>query len=151
MERLGTLLAAAALLCGACRGAPARTQAAAAGQEAAFMDTEWKGQFSGALQGSRRVVRSEAEWRQVWAEIGQAVPAAPDFKSLVAAAVFLGQRSTGGFGVKWLEPDLSGPALVLRYKEIRPRGMTMQVLTQPFAVKLFPRTAADIRLEEQPD
>ena len=133
-----------ALALGACRGAP-QPQI----KEAAM--TEWKGQFSGALQGAQRVIRSEPEWQAAWAEIGQAAPAAPDFKSRFAVAVFLGQRSTGGYRVQWLEPDSSGPATVVRYREMKPQGMAMQALTQPYAVKVFLLDKPEIRLEQAAD
>ena len=133
-----------ALALGACRGAP-QPQV----KEAAM--TEWKGQFSGALQGAQKILRSEAEWLAAWAEIGQAAPAAPDFKSSFAVAVLLGQRSTGGYRVQWLDPDSSGAATVIRYKEMKPQGMSMQALTQPYAVKVFPRGKADIRVEAAAD
>ena len=146
-----------ALALGACRGETPRplpagegtTAAQAKVKEAAM--TEWKGQFSGALQSAQRVIRSEPEWQAAWAEIGQAAPAAPDFKSRFAVAVFLGQRSTGGYRVQWLEPDSSGPATVVRYREMKPQGMAMQALTQPYAVKVFLREKADIRAEAAAD
>ena len=113
--------------------------------------TEWKGQFSGAVQGARRLIRSEAEWSAAWAEIGQSAPAAPDFKTHFAVAVLLGQRSTGGYRVQWLEPASSGTQTVIRYKVMKPQGMAMQALTQPYAVKVFPLEKADIRAEEAAD
>jgi hypothetical protein len=112
---------------------------------------EWKGQFSGALQGARKVIRSEADWRASWAAIGQEAPPAPDFKTQFAVAVLLGERRTGGYRVLWLEPDSSGAATVVRYKEMKPQGMAMQALTQPYAVKVFPLGGGDIRVEEAAD
>ena len=144
MHKLWTTTAVLGLALGACRGAPQATV-----KEAAM--TEWKGQFSGALQGAQRVIRSEPEWQATWAEIGQDAPAAPDFKTHFAVAVLLGQRSTGGYGVAWLEPDSSGKATVVRYREMKPQGMSMQALTQPYAVKLFSREKADIRVEAAQD
>jgi hypothetical protein len=147
---------AAALLVlglGACRSAaPAPGSAATArgGVKEAAMQ-EWKGQFSGALQSAQRVIESAAQWQALWSEIGQAAPAAPDFKSSFAVAVFLGQRSTGGYSVEWLEPDSGGAATVVRYKESKPQGITMQVLTQPYSVKVFPRGRSQIRVEAAQD
>ena len=112
---------------------------------------EWKGQFCGVLKGSHRVLATAQQWAQAWAEIGQPAPPAPDFNSVFAVAVFLGERSTGGYGVKWLDPAASGPAAVVRYHETKPRGFATQVLTQPYAVKLFPRTARDMLVEALPD
>jgi hypothetical protein len=152
-------VAVLALGLGACRSArpqpvpPTPADAATAAQakvkEAAMQD--WQGQFSGALQGAQRVIESPAQWQALWSEIGQGAPDAPDFKSSFAVAVFLGQRNTGGCGVAWLKPDSSGPATVVRYKETKPQGITMQVLTQPYAVKVFPRGKFQILVEAAPN
>ncbi len=112
---------------------------------------EWKGQFASVLQGAQRVIESTAQWKTLWSEIGQAAPAAPDFKSSFAVAVFLGQRNTGGYRVEWLQPDASGAATVVRYKEMTPQGITMQVMTQPYAVKVFPRGQRQIKVEAAQD
>ena len=153
MNRAWACLSIVTLLCGACKNAPAHKAVAPAlevgNKEAA--DMEWKGQFCGVLQGSHRVINTAQQWQAVWAEIGQAAPAAPDFKAYFAVAAFLGQRNTGGHGIKWAQPDSSGPATVVRYREIRPRGIAIQVLTQPFAVKLFPRSMPEALVEALPE
>jgi hypothetical protein len=140
----GRILLLAGLALGACR-----SQGSAPAKEAVM--SEWKGQFSGAVQGARTVIRSEDAWRGTWAAIGQEAPPAPDFRTQFAVAVLLGQRNTGGYRVLWLEPDSSGTATVVRYKEMKPQGMAMQALTQPYAVKVFPLGKPDIRVEESAD
>jgi len=113
--------------------------------------TEWKGQDSGVGEGSHLVIRSQPQWQALWARIGQAAPSAPDFQSSFAVAVFLGQRSTGGYRVQWLEPEAAGPATVVRYRELKPRGFAIQALTKPFAVKVFASAAAEIIVEAIPE
>ncbi|MBI5241963.1 MAG: protease complex subunit PrcB family protein [Elusimicrobia bacterium] len=113
--------------------------------------TEWKGQFSGALQGARKVIRSAADWRSSWAAIGQEAPTAPDFKTHFAVAVLLGERRTGGYRVQWLGVGPAGGATVVKYKEMKPEGMALQAVTQPYAVKVFPLEGGDIRVEEAED
>ncbi|MDD5655799.1 MAG: protease complex subunit PrcB family protein [Elusimicrobia bacterium] len=143
----------AALFFSACAGKPvgappANDRApAAAGEdastpvkEAAML--EWKGQFSSAEQPDARALKTAADWAAAWAAIGTAAPEAPDFQGFFGAAVFLGQRSTGGFGVRWLEPRRRDGKLEIFYQETKPTGLTMQVITQPYAVKLFPRGGA---------
>ena len=109
-------------------------------EEAATM--EWKGQFSGVERPAARVIRTPADWAETWADIGATPPQTPDFKTYIGAAVFLGQRNTGGHGIRWLEPQLRGDRLDIFYRETKPTGLTMQVITQPYAVKLFPRERA---------
>jgi hypothetical protein len=142
-----------ALGLGACRSAAPAPGAAATAPQAQVKEAamqEWKGQFSGVLQGAQRIIESVEQWRALWSDIGQAAPAAPDFKSSFAVAVFLGERNTGGYGVHWLGPA-SDAAPVIRYKETRPQGITMQVLTQPFAVKVFPRGGSQAQVEAAKD
>ena len=150
--RLWPVLAILTVACGACLG-PANKGAAPAPEigfkEAAAM--EWKGLFCGVLQGSHRVLSTAADWRQAWADAGQAAPPTPDFKAYFAVIVFLGQRNTGGYGVRWTDPESSGATTVARYRIVTPRGLSIQVLTQPYAVKLFPRTAPEIRVEALPE
>jgi hypothetical protein len=142
------------LAAGACRSVAPTTQGATASaqgkvKEAAVM--EWKGQFSGAIQGGQRVIESAEQWQAAWSEIGQKAPAAPDFKTFFAVAVFLGQRNMGGYRVQWLEPDSTGSALVIRYKVLKPQDFGIQVLTHPYAVKVFPRGKAQIKVEAAAD
>jgi hypothetical protein len=150
MDKSWPAVTVLALGLAACRGAmPSPSDAATAQQdrakEAAMQ--EWTGQFSGMLQNAQRVVASVAQWQALWSEIGQSAPPSPDFGSSVAVAVFLGQRSTGGYRIQWLQPDSSGTVTVVRYKEMKPQGITMQVLTQPYAVKVFPRSRSPITVE----
>ncbi|MFA6002799.1 MAG: protease complex subunit PrcB family protein [Elusimicrobiota bacterium] len=112
---------------------------------------EWKGQFCASSQSGHRVATSPEEWASAWAAVGQAAPSAPDFSQQFAVFVFLGQRNTGGYGVKWLETTSSDTVLSIRYLETKPSGMTMQVMTQPFAVHLFPRTGRQIKVEKASD
>ena len=117
-----------------------RREAPARPQEAASM--EWKGQYSGVNAPGARVIKTLEDWALTWADIGATAPAAPDFKSWFGAAVFLGQRNTGGYGILWLDPRTAAGVLKLGYRETTPTGMTLQVITQPYAVKLFPRGGA---------
>ena len=154
MDKSWAAVTILALGLGACRSAPTTPRDAATApqtkvKEAAML--EWKGQFSGVLQGAQRVIESAAQWQTLWSEIGQGAPAAPDFESSFAVAVFLGQRTTGGYRVEWREPDSSGTSTVVRYKEREPQGITMQVLTQPYAVKVFPRGKSQIAVEAAQD
>lgn len=114
-------------------------------------ESEWKGQFSGARQGARKIIRSEADWRSVWAAIGQEAPPAPDFKTHFAVAVLLGERRTGGYRVQWLDAGPAAGATVVKYKEMKPEGMALQALAQPYAVKVFPLAGGDVRVEEAAD
>lgn len=113
---------------------------------------EWKGQFCGKMEGDARVVTTQAQWEAAWKAVGQPAPAV-DLERNFAAAVFLGQKNTGGYGVAFLEPvrDLKAGTLTVTYKVTGPKGMAIQTLTQPYAMRLFPKTDLTVRLELKND
>lgn len=116
------------------------------------MPSEWSGSTGGGQKPGAQVIFSEEQWKELWAKLGKTAPAV-DLKTHVAAAVFLGERPTGGFGVSWAEPAQSKDAVVLRWKEKAPASdsFVMQMITDPWAVKLFPKTAKAVRLEKEAD
>jgi hypothetical protein len=104
---------------------------------------EWKGQFSSVNEPAVRVIKDGAQWAKTWTDIGAGAPATPDFKSYWGVAIFLGQRNTGGYGIRWLPTVVHAETLTVRYQESKPRGLVVQVLTQPYAIKLFPKAGAE--------
>ncbi len=110
---------------------------------------EWKGQHCRVMADGTRVARTPAEWKALWADIGVEPPPV-DLSNHFAAAVFLGQRMTGGFRVEWLEPGLDGGRYKVPYRVQEPAGFAIQVLTQPYAVRLIPKTALDIDVSPAP-
>ena len=113
-------------------------------KERSFM--EWKGQFCAVNEPSHRLIMDQNQWSALWRELGQETPAA-DLAENFGAAVFLGTCSTGGYSVKVLDPALEDGRLVVRYKVSPPRGLSIQALTQPYAVRLFPRSPLEVRME----
>lgn len=117
-------------------------------KERTFM--EWKGQFCAVSEPSHRLIMDLEKWDRLWAQIGQVTPPA-DFAVNFGAAVFLGTRSTGGYSVKLLDPVVEDGQLVVRYKVFPPRGLSIQALTQPYAVRLYPKSALEVRMEAAPE
>ena len=111
---------------------------------------EWTGAYCEVAEASHRVVATPAEWEKLWKEIGRPAPPA-DLAAHYAVAVFLGTRNTGGFGVAFEPPASAKEGAVVRYKVKTPRGMVIQALTQPYAVRLYPKTKAPVRVEAIPD
>lgn len=133
------------LLAAACRPAPKAPDVL---KEAVPM--EWKGQFCSKEEGDARVVTTQAQWEEVWKAIGQPAPAA-DLRDHFAVAIFLGLKNTGGYGVAFLDPAIDDRAgtLTVKYKVTNPKGMAMQALTKPYAVKVFPKTNLAVHLALQ--
>ncbi|MBI4679549.1 MAG: protease complex subunit PrcB family protein [Elusimicrobia bacterium] len=108
---------------------------------------EWKGQYCSQAEPSTRVATTAAQWAALWSDIGREAPQA-DLGTHFAAAVFLGQRNTGGYGVRFMEPVAEGKTLKIRYETLTPKGFVTQAFTQPYAVRLFPKTDLQVLVRE---
>jgi len=147
MNKIAALLLI--LLAASCRKAPAvisSPSTAATAKETVPM--EWKGQSSSAAKPWTVIVKTQAQWEKVWETIGQEPPPV-DFTAHFAVAVFLGQKNSGGYGINFLDPthDSAAQTLTIRYEMTSPKGMAIQVLTQPYAVRLFPKTDLAVNVE----
>ena len=112
----------------------------AAGKKKEKKAIEWKGAFCSVTEPTTSVVKTMEDWDGLWTMIGKPAPEA-DFKKFFAVAVFLGTEPTGGFSVSW-----EAAANTVRYKVKKPEGMVIQSLTQPYAVKLFPKVNGEIKV-----
>jgi hypothetical protein len=110
-----------------------------------------QGAYSGISDASEVVVRSPAEWNALWkAHAGlQPIPAV-DFSQELVAAVFLGTRPSGGFGVEILGTRREAAALVIEYRERVPAAsdIVTQALTSPFHIVKLPRFDGSIRFRK---
>lgn len=97
------------------------------------------------------VVRTEAEWQQLWNEHAprQPIPKV-DFAARMIVGVFLGTRPTSGFGVQIVEVGELQDALRVKYTERAPApgAMVTQVLTSPFALVSVPARSVEVRFEQ---
>ena len=136
---LATLFAVFLLLAG-CGGVTA-----ANAQE----ETEWRGSRGGKEAFSVVVARTPEAWRALWEGIGQPPPVEFDATRNIAAALFLGQRRTGGYGIAIESVGRRGAFMVVRFQEIRPApdAMVTMALTSPYLVRLIPKTELAIAFE----
>ena len=77
---------------------------------------------------------------------------AVDFAREEVAAVFLGTRPTGGFGVEIVGAGQKAGAFVVQYRETKPAAdaITTQVITSPFLLVAMPKVNGDVKLERVP-
>ena len=93
------------------------------------------------------VVRTGAEWQALWKQHDRDSPAPPvDFTQYTVAAVFLGSRPTTGFTAEITGVKTEGTRTVVEYLERQPPrdGFAAQVLTSPFQIVRFARTAGPV-------
>jgi hypothetical protein len=95
------------------------------------------GQQSGVEEQREIVIRTPADWKALWKEHAPDVPMPSiDFSKSIVAGVFLGSRSTGGYGVTIASVDRQGTELVVRWREQKPapNAMVIQAVTFPFVL-----------------
>lgn len=121
--------------------------AAKARKALAHRPMENEGSYSKVTQPGHEVVQTPEQWRALWDKLGKAAPSA-DLSKNFAVAVFAGTRNSGGYGIVFDAPVKEQDALVVRYKVTKPKGMATMALTQPYAVRLFPRQSGlPVRVE----
>ncbi len=142
---LASPLALACLLFGACR-----TDSGAAPETGREL---WQGAHSHVRQADTRLVRQPEEWFRLWNDIGREAPR-PLGENEIAAALFLGERRTGGYAIEILGVDLDDGHRVVRYREKAPPpdAIATQVLTHPWAVIVLSRDGPPViaRQESRP-
>jgi hypothetical protein len=95
------------------------------------------------------VLRNNRDWMMFWGT--EAPGMLPD--DAMAIVVCLGQRSTGGYGVKVTDAREENGNLVIDAQETRPQGIVTQAFTAPLCVKLLEKTDKPVvvnRLEPSP-
>lgn len=109
---------------------------------------------SSAIQETRvAVARTPEAWAELWAEHGaNRVPHPPapevDFERHMVVAVFLGTRTSGGYGVEIAECRAHEDRIVVRARETRPApdAMVTMALTAPYAMVAVPRAEGQAEL-----
>lgn len=108
------------------------------------------GERSGIAEARTVVVRSDAEWQELWSEARVRKPFPNvDFSTRMIVGVFVGTRPTSGYSVRIVEVRAQENALLVAYAEHRPspRASVMQVLTAPFELVSVPRNEGEVRFE----
>jgi hypothetical protein len=103
------------------------------------------------IDGSRQVVvRDAAAWGTLWKQhAGDRPMPVVDFSKEAVAAVFLGTRSTGGYGVAIAGGQQKAGAFVVEYRETSPGpgAIAAQVITSPFSIVAMPKVDGDVKFE----
>ncbi len=114
---------------------------------------EWQGAFSSVAKPRSVLVTSAAAWRRLWRhDVGAQAPAV-DFHRFVAAAVFLGIRPTGGYGVVFSTAvAVERGRAVIHYREKKPgRGdFVIESLTRPYGIRLYPKPRGKASIRKLP-
>jgi hypothetical protein len=109
-----------------------------------------KGDQSNIDEPGQVVARSAAEWEALWQRHSPDRPRPTvDLTRETIVGVFLGSRSTAGFGVEIVAAAIEQGVLVIRYRETRPAagGIVAQVITSPYHIAALPRHSGEVRFE----
>ena len=107
-----------------------------------------QGDGSRIVEARQVVVRTQEEWRALWAaHAGPSQPPPVDFTEWLVAAVFAGERAVPGFQIEVVGSRREGMALALLIEERRPAWDTVaaQVLVTPFHIVSLPRYEGEVR------
>jgi uncharacterized membrane protein len=114
-----------------------------------MLHTIARGDGSRIVEPRRVVVRSETEWRAVWAAHAGPEAAEPpiDFTTTMIAAVFAGERPTPGYEIEILDSRREGTALgfVVVERQPPPGAIAAQMIVTPFHIAAVPRYGGDVR------
>jgi hypothetical protein len=98
------------------------------------------------------IVRTEAEWTQLWRQHAPDRPQPPiDFSKETVIGLFMGSRPNAGYSTAVVSATEGGGALIVRYTETRPArdAITAQILTFPYHLAAIPKaTATNVKFEK---
>jgi hypothetical protein len=96
---------------------------------------------SGVREPSQIAIRSQTEWQNLWRQhTSTSTAPAPlppvDFEKEIIAAVFLGEKPTGGYGVEISSAEVADSSLTVFVKETSPKpgAILTQAINQPFHI-----------------
>jgi hypothetical protein len=111
--------------------------------------------FTGLEQPTRRVVRSEAEWRDVWSQIwSRHTPQPPlpavDFSREMVLVAGMGVRSSGGYSIRIQSARQTAQGLAVTVHSESPGAGcgVFAALTYPADLVVVPRTSGTVRFVE---
>ena len=111
-----------------------------------------KGDQSNIDSAKQVIVRTEAEWTQLWRQHAPDRPQpAIDFSKETVIGLFMGSRPNAGYSTAVVSATEGGGALIVRYTETRPArdAITAQILTFPFHLAAIPKaTATNVKFEK---
>ncbi len=115
------------------------------------LPSHWEGGQCSVREPSARLIRTKAEWAELWKTAWERDAPAVDFEKYFAVAVFAGLRNTGGYGVDFIPPVLEDGSVIIAYRVTSPSpsGFVIQAFTQPYAVKLYRATDIPVRLRKK--
>lgn len=100
---------------------------------------------------TQAVARTTAEWTTLWRKhAGDAALPKVDFATRTVVAVFMGSRSSGGYGVEITGTRHEKGVTIVEYRERRPQPgqVAAMVITSPAHLAHIPKVTGEIKFEK---
>ena len=97
------------------------------------------------------VARSAAEFAALWKQHGGSAPMPRvDFDSRMVVAVFLGTRSSAGYGAEIVRTRQGEGKLIVEWQERKPARdqVSAQIITSPAIIASIPKFAGEVIFEQ---
>ena len=144
------LITIAAILIAVAQGSETHGQLSRKSDARPVSPLDFHGQMSAIHTPRTSIARDQRTFEALWkqANPGSRAPKV-DFKSFDVAAAFAGERRTGGYSVQFVGVRRAGRVASAHFtiESPSPNMMVTQALTQPWAMRLVPKSPAVTRVE----
>lgn len=113
-----------------------------------------KGHLSGHRTSAYYVIKNEDQWTEVWNKhqcifLPQLPPPEVDFSKSMIIAVFMGEFTTGGYGIEIIKIDSATDSLIVTVEKTYPgKGCAVTLaLSQPYHIVKIDKTEKEIAFE----
>ncbi len=120
------------------------------------INKEWKGFYCGYTEPAKVVIHTEEQWKEVWQKLNilrLPVPELPkiNFAREMAIAVFMGQRTSGGYEITIKNIIQKKDKIIIEVHEKEPSPDTLRTmsLTQPYYVMVIKNSSLPIEFQYQ--
>lgn len=118
------------------------------------IEKEWKGYNCGYYEPSRVVIYTEDQWKEIWEKVHALRLPRPqlpkiDFEKKMVVAVFMGNRSSGGYEIEIIKISKTEKEIVVEVKEKEPPPESLQtmVLTQPYHIVVIKKSLLPVKFQ----
>lgn len=96
--------------------------------------------YGGPENASRRVITSQTQFNDLYKEMGWGAAPTIDFSRNNVVALFMGQKSNGGYSISVRKIEVLGDTTTVYIKTTQPDGMATMAITAPYSITIVPKT-----------
>ena len=118
------------------------------------IEKEWKGYNCGYTKATRMILYTEDQWKEIWGKaqvLRLPKPELPkiDFEKEMVIAVFMGERSSGGYSIEIIKIIRTEKEIVVEVEEKEPPSESLRTmaLTQPYHIVVIKKSPLPIRFQ----